>query len=206
MTNLTPWRRRAAVLFATTMLPIFGGVAATRPAHRFNNYVGTTRIINYGSGLCVQPIDANPGFAGVAIVQQPCSGDPAQSWIVTYLGDGNAPGGGLRKLYNIQNVASGQCLDDRDGNTADRALMQTWPCNPSATVNSLSTTMQWNIGFGYPRPLVNIRSNKCLDIPGGSLQAGTVVWQYHCTSTPTFTNTAQVFYLDIVQTGTRGRP
>ena len=104
-------------------------------------------------------------------------------------------------IYLVINSGSGQCLDDRDGKTADGSPVQQWTCNTT------STTMQWklvtvgNIKY-YPDPVsfaqfINMRSGKCLDVRGGSYAPGTALQIYRCTSTGTpgshRANLAQVF-------------
>jgi hypothetical protein len=151
---------------------------------------------NYGSRLCLQPEHQAP-INGVAIVQQPCNGkDLFQRWhFLAKRLDFQKPG-----IYWITNSGSGQCLDDRDGKTADWSPVQQWTCNTT------STTMQWKletVGSDslHPTPpwgqFINMRSGKCLDVRGGSSAAGAALQIYHCTSTGTLAsgraNLAQVF-------------
>jgi len=144
---------------------------------------------NMGSGLCLQPETEAP-WNGLGIVQQPCNeADLFQRWsFQTVRLDYGKPG-----IYLIINTGSGQCLDDRDGATADWSPVQQWSCNFT------STTMQWML-VDPGRPLIglqykNVRTGKCLDVRGGSLQPGAVLQIYHCTSTPTAPNYAQLFTL-----------
>ncbi len=150
---------------------------------------------NFGSRLCLQPEYEAPAN-GLAIVQQPCSGSVYQRWFFWVKSmEFQKPG-----IYWIVNSGSGQCLDDRDGKTADWSPVQQWTCNYT------STTMQWKLEtVGYsPYPdyppwgqLINLRSGKCLDVRGGSSAPGAALQIYHCTSTGTVAsghaNLAQVF-------------
>lgn len=151
---------------------------------------------NYGSRLCLQPEQEAP-INGVAIVQEACNGkDLFQRWhFLAKRLDFQKPG-----IYWITNSGSGQCLDDRDGKTADSSPVQQWTCNTT------STTMQWKLETVGSDPLhptppwgqfINMRSGKCLDVRGGSSAPGAPLQIYHCTSSGTLTsgraNVAQVF-------------
>jgi hypothetical protein len=82
------------------------------------------------------------------------------------------------------------CLDDRDGRTADRSPVQQWTCNDT------STTMQWirgdvvgDNGQGtFFQQLISMRAmqnsgaRQCLDVAGGSYEAGAALQLYHCTA------------------------
>ena len=142
---------------------------------------------NIGSGLCIQP-EYEGAINGLGIVQQPCNeADLYQRWrFQTVRLDYGKPG-----IYLIVNSGSEQCLDDRDGATADWSPVQQWSCNFT------STTMQWTL-VDPGRPLIglqfrNVRTGKCLDVRGGSLQPGAVLQIYRCTSTATAPNYAQLF-------------
>ena len=106
-----------------------------------------------------------------------------------YVRDGRGSNGGTRRLYHIVNSLTGQCLDDRDGITANGVVVQQYTCN------NTSTTMLWELGAvgpvgnGYLR--LWARSGKCLDLPWGSTAPGSFVWQWQSTSSSL--NYAQVF-------------
>jgi len=147
-------------------------------------------FFNFNSNLCLQPWYEAP-INGLTIVQQPCNHDNLyQNWSFDI----------LRKdlwtyfwgKYLIRNRGSGQCLDDRDGRTANGSPVQQWPCNYT------STTMQWKMetvgleGVGWES--INERTGKCLDVRGGSSAPGAVLQIYQCTSNPpSYRNWAQVF-------------
>jgi hypothetical protein len=146
-------------------------------------------VFNYGSGLCIAPVpeDGNLHLNGLGIEQFDCTGSAEQSWFFDPIGTADFGVYGHRTVYHIINQATGMCLDDRDGLTADRSPVQQWPCNGT------STTMQWAPFDDYygSQQLVNLRGKNCLDVAGGSLQPGAVLQLYRCTSP----NTAQRFFL-----------
>ena len=157
------------------------------------------RLINYGSGLCLQPMPESGAYFinGLSIIQYFCLDADSvvatqQHWSLIFVKTGSVAGrSGSFNLYHLVNELTGQCLDDRDGNTADGAPVQQWTCNSS------STTMLWTIGrsVGQYAEFINSRSGKCLDIRGGSLQPGAYVQQYRCTTTLSTINPAQLFGL-----------
>jgi len=147
---------------------------------------------NTGSQLCLQP-EQEANLNGLAIVQQPCNGSPYQHWyfLAKVYEAGGPPG-----TFWVINSGSGQCLDDRDGKTADRSPVQQWTCNFD------STTMQWKLASieptqypNYPvhAEFINVRSGKCLDVRAGWLAPGAALQIYHCSSTVTAFNYAQDF-------------
>lgn len=100
-------------------------------------------IVNYGSGMCIEPVpgdDGNLGVNGLPIQQSWCDRSvPQQQWDFELIGrttyDGRTHG-----VWLIVNEQTGMCLDDRDGRTADRSPVQQWTCTTA------STTMQWTLG------------------------------------------------------------
>ncbi|MEP6834130.1 MAG: RICIN domain-containing protein [Gemmatimonas sp.] len=146
-----------------------------------------SHLVNFGSGLCLEPVAQNGNYwlNGLPIMQNTCrSGDSSQRWSLEFV---KVVSG--FNYYHIVNLASGMCLDDRDGNTADRAPVQQWTCN------NTSTTMQWTQGRNVNSYVVlyNLRSSKCLDVPGGWSTPGLQLQLYRCTNTASVINTAQLF-------------
>lgn len=145
---------------------------------------------NLGSWYCLQPEFEAP-INGLTIVQQPCNHTNLyQKWSFQIVR--KDLGTYFWGKYQIVNSGSGQCLDDRDGRTADGSPVQQWPCNDT------STTMQWKMqtvgldGSGWE--FINERTGKCLDVRGGSSAPGAVLQIYRCTSNPpSYRNWAQVF-------------
>jgi hypothetical protein len=154
------------------------------------------QIINYGSSECIAPVpgpDGSYDVNGLGIEQFTCDGSHPLQQLWSMVPVGSAGVFGVTKtIYQIVNWASHQCLDDRDGKTADRSPVQQWTCNDN------SNTMQWALfdDLAGSQQLINLRAvrnggSACLDVAGGSLQDGAVLQLYHCT----FGNTAQHFYV-----------
>jgi hypothetical protein len=154
-----------------------------------------TQVLNVGSGLCLVP-EYEARINGLAIVQQPCiRTDSWHRWEFLIL-PGFQYGQDHPGIYLVNNaphlLGGPQCLDDRDGKTADWSPVQQWPCNFT------STTMQWKlVALGDQDSsliqFINMRSRKCLDVRGGSLAPGAALQIYRCTSTVTSPNWAQLF-------------
>ena len=186
------------------VLPLLLSVVRTNPALAqgavlpFTDPSYFSPLRNFGSKLCLQPQN-EASLNGITIVQQPCSmsTDWYQYWQFGLLTEVSYSHPGI---FRIINVGSRQCLDDRDGKTADWSPVQQWTCNRT------STTMQWKletVGIDPYNPyptwaqFINMRSGKCLDVRSGSSAPGAVLQIYHCTSTGTVgsgqANLAQVF-------------
>jgi hypothetical protein len=171
------------VVLAIALLVLPATVARAEPEPPPNAY--NSIIYNWGSRLCLQP-EYEAALNGITIVQQPCTGSLYQKWRFQ---------GVYREylqpaVYKIINSGSGQCLDLRDGRTADWSPVQQWTCNWD------STTMQWQLIEidRYHIQFRNMRSGKCLDVRGGSGEPGAVLQIYRCTSTASSPNYAQLFY------------
>jgi hypothetical protein len=165
--------------------------AAPAKAERFPDNSYYYLIKNQGSQLCLQPWYEAP-INGLTIVQLPCNQyNLYQRWIFVPNGGDNSTNP-VTPLYLIVNTGSGQCLDDRDGKTANGSPVQQWPCNWG---HSASTTMVWRLGdhFPYGAELKNERSGKCLDVRAGSSTPGTLLQIYQCTSATNSPNYAQLF-------------
>jgi len=187
-------RARIAALVASTVAALSGTVVAAGSAHAdYSIPSGPIRIVNYGSGKCVEPAPeigtGNFFVNGLPIWQRTCDGAPQQRWHLEPAGYGPVGRYGNFPRYHIVDEYSGQCLDLRDGRTNDGAPLQQWSCNGS------STTMMWAVfdDFdGGSRQLVNARSAVCADVQWGSLQDYAYLQNYHCTDG----NTAQHFFLN----------
>lgn len=154
-------------------------------------------IANRGSGLCLQPWYEAP-INGLTIVQLPCNQyNLYQRWFLTS-GEFDNSTSPPTTLYQIVNSGSGQCLDLRDGKTANGSPVQQWPCNWG---RDPSTTMLWRLNddvFFYElkneRTKERTGAGKCLDVRGGSSAPGAVLQIYDCTSASgTELNWAQLF-------------
>jgi Ricin-type beta-trefoil lectin domain-like len=137
----------------------------------------TFSIVNYGSGLCLEP--AGSGW-GEPILQQPCdSMRPMQRWLLS-------PATATRSL--LVNQATGLCMDVRDGVNANRTVVQLWSCNLYAR------SMRWGLATLIPDlyfKAVSEIGSRCLDVAAGSLQPGAQIQIYDCTRG--VTNAAQIF-------------
>jgi hypothetical protein len=184
-------RRIVSILVVLVSATIVADTAQ-RPAYAdITLPVGAFHISNFGSGKCVEITpdqrDGNLFYDGNRVWQRSCDGSAQQSWLLVRANDGPIGGLGTVVRYFLVNHLTGKCLDLKDGNTADGAVIQQWTCNGN------STTMLWGLydDFLSSRQLVNARSAKCLDVQGGSLQDLAWLQNYHCTNN----NTAQHFYL-----------
>ena len=148
-----------------------GGAAAAPPA--------IFSIVNYGSGLCLEP---NGSGLGAPILQQPCdSTHKAQRWVLSPA---------TATQYQIANKGFPTCLDVRDGRNADRTVVQQWSYDIQAR------SMRWQPSTLVPDrffKFVSAIGSRCLDVAGGSLQPGAQIQIYKCTQANT--NTAQIWEL-----------
>jgi hypothetical protein len=146
-----------------------GGAVAAPPA--------TFSIVNYGSGLCLEP---NGSGLGEPILQQPCdSTRMAQRWVLSRA---------TATQYQIANKEYPTCMDVRNGVNADRTVVQQWSCNIQAR------SMRWQPSTLVPDrffKFISAIGSRCLDVAGGSLQPGAQIQIYRCTSGNT--NTAQIW-------------
>jgi hypothetical protein len=139
-------------------------------------------IVNYGSGLCLEPVGS--GW-GEPIVQQPCSNARAQRWSLS-----PATRTGTTTRYLFVNRETGLCMDVRDGVDANGTIVQQWSCDMR------NRSMRWALTTLIPDLYFKVVSeigSRCLDVAGGSLQPGAQIQIYRCT--PGVTNTAQIFAL-----------
>jgi hypothetical protein len=100
---------------------------------------------NVNSGKCLEPSPSNLFGNGDIVEQHTCISSVAQTWELVPIGtktfisttiSGN-PFTVTHPGYRLRNLASGLCLDDRDGVTHNGATVQQWACNTT------STTMMW---------------------------------------------------------------
>jgi hypothetical protein len=153
-------------------------------AQRPREIQGFFTIVNYGSGLCLEP--AGDGL-GEPILQQPCAKDskerPAQVW-----GLSRATVTGNTTRYQLFNRRTNMCMDVRDGVNANGTVVQRWSCDLHHRSKRWETvTLIPDLYF----KVVSEIGSRCLDVRGGSLQAGAQIQIHGCT--PGVTNTAQIF-------------
>jgi hypothetical protein len=158
-------RRGIAALFLVGGLSA-AGLATAGPASAASGYY---TMVNYGSQMCATVYGDVYGN-GTPVRQQPCvAGNTAQIWYPE-----PTTGGYL----HWRNLASGMCLDVRDGRDADRTTIQQWTCNTTAK------GMRWWLGSGaFPGAnlLLSAISYRCAEVAGGSLVPGAYLQTYHCT-------------------------
>jgi hypothetical protein len=172
---------RIITFVAGLALVVAAGLAPAGPAAAAVPLEGLVQASSLASGLCleIEPSeDGNFHINGLRVWQKQCvNSRPQNNWVVkSGFGEvDNSP------VVHLVNRASQMCLDVRDGSRSDRGIIQQWSCNPT------SSTMKWVIvdlrfnGFLDDFQIFNLRSQKCLDIPGASLQEFTYVQQYRCT-------------------------
>jgi hypothetical protein len=103
---------------------VIAGAAAAQPA--------TFMIVNYGSGLCLEP---NGSGLGAPILQQPCDSTRlTQRWVASPA---------TATQYQIANKGYPTCLDVRNAVNADRTVVQQWTCDIQAR------SMRWQLSTSF---------------------------------------------------------
>ena len=148
-------------------------------------------LVNAGSGKC---LTLQPGASilddGVRIVQATCDGTVLQSWRISYAGVDCLIDWFCQyaiDVYQIQNAASGKCIDLRDGDSADWTPVQQWTC-----VGHPNMEWAFDVIEAASFTMSNRRTDyhSCLDVEWGSHDNGAPLQGFHCTSN----NLAQTFY------------
>ena len=154
---------------------VIAGAAAAQPA--------TFMIVNFGSGLCLEP---NGSGLGAPILQQPCdSTRMTQRWVASRA---------TATQYQIANKGFPTCLDVRNAVNADRTVVQQWTCDVQAR------SMRWQLSTLVPDrffKFISAIGSRCLDVAEGSLQPGARIQIYRCTTSNT--NTAQIWETRAIQ-------
>src|SRR4051794_30054247 len=117
----------AAIIGSVLVVTMVGGPASAGVPDR---------IVNYGSGLCIQPDDV---YDGSRVFQEACTGALEQNWETLYLFDASdpvTPSGGWfgsvappDPVYYVVNSLTGKCLDVTDANPNNGATIQQYNCN-----------------------------------------------------------------------------
>ena len=81
--------------------------------------------------------------------------------------------------YQFVNYNSGKCLDVTGRSTANGAVLQQWTCLSGSTAANQGWFFIPAATSGY-YTVVNLNSNKCLDVTGRSTANGAVVQQWTC--------------------------
>ncbi len=165
-------------------------VSAQADSYQLQSDIGLTQPVP----LCAQPEGGLLAGNGSVVKEVPCvSSDESQFWRVDVLEE-RTIGGALYHRSRLLNSGTLKCLDLTDGNAANGTPLQLWTCNLT------STTMQWwypaaleNTPNGFAT-ITNRRSNKCVDVRGGSPLSGTVIQNYGCANLPDGTGNPAQFW------------
>jgi hypothetical protein len=125
-----------------------------------------TRIVNQGSGKCVDVVSGSTADAA-EIIQYTCGSGANQQWQLRNLGNG---------YYNLVAQHSGKCLDVSGASTANGAAVIQYTCGSGAN-------QQWQLRAVSGSSNVEIvarHSGKCLDVNGQSADNGARLQQYDC--------------------------
>jgi hypothetical protein len=187
-------RRRAGVLSALLATVTIAFAVTGQPASA-DSIRG--HLIAEISGQCLQPDSPNDFSVGNAMrifeprACRPLTFEPEiQQWVLE-----NGPTGpiagrpGTWTRYRLRTWNGNLCLDDKDGNTNNKAPVQLWGC-------TTSNTELWTIGrtfFGADE-LINARSGNCLQVETGPVNNGYIV-QYACNSTAARPNESELFFI-----------
>ena len=136
-----------------------------------NNQDEAETWFNTNSQLALEVYHSSTS-SGAAVDQFTWNNTSTQWWLPIRNQDG---------YYQLVNTNSGMCMDG--GSAVPQASIIQWTCNGTYD-------QQWRFVFtgrydgGWPvYNLVNHLSGLCLDVPHGSIFAGTVLWQYRCNGT-----------------------
>lgn len=127
-------------------------------------------IVSRWNGLCMD-VQGAIFTAGALIQQSTCNDSPPQKFDKLPTPDG---------FFLIQSQHSKMCMAVDGGSTANGALLALHECN------DLDNSQQWNSsdsGVGNTigsKWLINRNSQKCVDVPGWSQTAGTLLQQLDC--------------------------
>jgi glucosylceramidase len=81
--------------------------------------------------------------------------------------------------YQVVNYNSGKCLDVTGRSTANGAVLQQWTCLSGPTAANQGWFFISAASSGY-YTVVNLNSNKCLDVTGRSTANGVHIQQWTC--------------------------
>ncbi|MGH3615207.1 MAG: RICIN domain-containing protein [Pseudonocardia sp.] len=139
---------------------------------------GGVPIASAHSGKCVD-LAAGSMADGGSVIQFTCHDRDNQRWHITRVVGSNA--------VKIRNAQSNRCLDIAEKSIRNGAAVHQWDCQDGDRNTDASEGSQlWNVqtegsarGWTYYR-FANVKSGKCLDVPGGSTADGVVLVQYDC--------------------------
>jgi hypothetical protein len=154
-------------------------------------------VVNYGNGLCLQPVpDTFPGHVvdiygdGIPIEQVPCNGSTEQQWSRVPLFKAPDPlNGASAQVYYVINQLTLKCMDVTDGKTGDGVRIQQWTCNGGDSEKWFAHPYLYPI---FRDRYVNYHTGKCVDVPGATSQQA-IMQQYRCFDFSDGYNYAQLF-------------
>ena len=165
------------------VMGILVGIASTGIGDAVAAPTAIFSIVNYGSGLCLEP---NGSGLGAPVLQQPCdSTRMTQRWVASRA---------TATQYQIANKGFPTCLDVRNAVNADRTVVQQWTCDIQAR------SMRWQLSTLVPDrffKFVSAIGSRCLDVAEGALQPGARIQIYRCTTSNP--NTAQIWETRAIQ-------
>ena len=176
----------------------------TNPAAQQWRWRGDQTVINVNSALCLAPRGGQQAD-GVSLVISTCSAAANQKWDLAAVlsargqvrnpnglcmdvrGSSTAPGSRVQQAACTQAANQlaavpgngtvqllGQCLDTAGGATAQYTPVVVAPCTGAAS-------QQWS--QGTTPTLVNVKSGRCLDIPGNVSTVGRALDIFDCNAT-----------------------
>jgi hypothetical protein len=139
---------------------------------------GGVPIASAHSGKCID-LAAGSTADGGSVIQFTCHDRDNQRWHITRVVGSNA--------VKIRSALTNRCLDIAEKSTRNGAAVHQWDCQDGLRNTDTSEGSQlWNVktednarGWTYYR-FSNVKSGKCLDVPGGSTADGVVLIQYDC--------------------------
>lgn len=151
---------------AVPLLAMNGGAVADeiRPVH---------------TDKCLDVTNASQA-AGARIIQFVCRQGGNQRWFVDKAKDGTA---------QIKSLHSGMCMDVDAGALGNNASIIQFPCKKAGTKAARNQTFRIKVVAGSPKDdqrvtIVNVLSNRCLDIDGASPFDGAGLIQFQCLGQP----------------------
>ena len=165
---MTPEVRRvkAQLLVALSLAAIFLCAATPRQVAAEDRPMGTVKIKNINSGLCLSPagggVDKN-----VEVVQFTCDQDPSRSWVITPAGN---------DLFQIVNAKSGMCLTIAGGTKGKNDVSVQYFCDQDPARKWHYIALDRGARFRF----TNLNSGLCLTVAGGVKDRNARAVQFSC--------------------------
>jgi hypothetical protein len=171
---MTRYRRTLLALLVAVVAATLSAVAPSGPAQASSTSF-QTRIINQGSGKCLDVTAEDDYYAAHARVQQyHCTGALEQSWTVWETNDdGCYP---YCPHWTIQSRRSLMCMEVLNADPGNGAQVDQVPC----------TGVAWqlwrpiSLDGGATQFLINVYTGKCLDLDNGSKADHARIQQWDC--------------------------